>query len=166
MYHSINEFLNDWARERDCTVKTFESLTNESLMTRVNEKERTLGFLGWHITHTIGEMMNKTGLDIKELEEPNEEPKSTEQIISEYRRLSSEMENSIKDKWSENTLSQEFNMYGQTWKGVDVLDALIKHQIHHRGQMTVLMRLAGLKVPGIYGPSKEEWTAFGMQPHK
>jgi hypothetical protein len=24
------------------------------------------------------------------------------------------------------------------------------------------MRLADLKVPGVYGPSKEEWTAFGM----
>jgi len=27
--------------------------------------------------------------------------------------------------------------------------------------MTVLMRMAGIKVPGIYGPSKEEWEAWG-----
>ena len=38
---------------------------------------------------------------------------------------------------------------------------LIAHQTHHRGQMTVLMRQAGLRVPGIYGPAKEEWAAFG-----
>jgi len=38
------------------------------------------------------------------------------------------------------------------------------HQAHHRGQMTVLMRQAGMKVPGVYGPSKEEWSAFGMEP--
>jgi len=25
-----------------------------------------------------------------------------------------------------------------------------------------LMRQAGLKVPGIYGPSKEEWALMGM----
>ncbi|MCK4657684.1 MAG: hypothetical protein KAT85_11650, partial [candidate division Zixibacteria bacterium] len=35
--------------------------------------------------------------------------------------------------------------------------------IHHRGQMTVLMRQAGLKVPGVYGPSMEEWEHFGMK---
>ena len=32
-------------------------------------------------------------------------------------------------------------------------------QIHHRGQMTVYLRLAGGKVPSIYGPSADEpWT--------
>jgi hypothetical protein len=28
------------------------------------------------------------------------------------------------------------------------------------------MRLQGLMVPGIYGPSKEEWTKYGMEPHE
>jgi len=40
------------------------------------------------------------------------------------------------------------------------------HQTHHRAQMTVLMRQAGLKVPGVYGPSREEWSQMGMPPHK
>jgi len=44
------------------------------------------------------------------------------------------------------------------------LQVLVVHQAHHRGQMTVLMRQAGLKVPGVYGPAREEWTAYGMQP--
>jgi hypothetical protein len=26
----------------------------------------------------------------------------------------------------------------------------------------VLMRQAGLNVPGVYGPSREEWTAYNM----
>ncbi len=41
-------------------------------------------------------------------------------------------------------------------------DVLIGPETHHLGQMTELMRQAGLKVPGVYGPSKEEWTAYGM----
>jgi len=45
-----------------------------------------------------------------------------------------------------------------------VLVSLITHQAHHRGQMTVLMRQAGLKVPGVYGPAREEWAAMGMPP--
>jgi len=43
------------------------------------------------------------------------------------------------------------------------LDLLIKHIIHHRGQMTVLMRQAGLNVPGVYGPSRDEWSQMGME---
>jgi uncharacterized damage-inducible protein DinB len=33
---------------------------------------------------------------------------------------------------------------------------MIHDQIHHRGQMTVYMRLAGGKVPSIYGPSADD----------
>jgi uncharacterized damage-inducible protein DinB len=53
-------------------------------------------------------------------------------------------------------------MYGMTWTKGTVLVSLITHQAHHRGQMTVLMRQAGLKVPGVYGPAREEWAAMGM----
>jgi uncharacterized damage-inducible protein DinB len=42
------------------------------------------------------------------------------------------------------------------------LRVLIQHEVHHRGQMTVLMRQAGLEVPGVYGPAREEWAACGM----
>jgi uncharacterized damage-inducible protein DinB len=42
------------------------------------------------------------------------------------------------------------------------LQALISHEIHHRGQMAVPRRQAGLQVPGIYGPAREEWEAYGM----
>jgi uncharacterized damage-inducible protein DinB len=36
-----------------------------------------------------------------------------------------------------------------------MLRSLIDHQTHHRGQMTVLLRQAGLPVPGVMGPTKE-----------
>jgi uncharacterized damage-inducible protein DinB len=33
---------------------------------------------------------------------------------------------------------------------------VMNHQIHHRGQLSVYLRLTGSKVPGIYGPSADE----------
>jgi uncharacterized damage-inducible protein DinB len=36
---------------------------------------------------------------------------------------------------------------------------MIDHQTHHRGQMTVLLRQAGLTVPGVMGPTKEQMKA-------
>ena len=53
-------------------------------------------------------------------------------------------------------------MYGQTWPRGQALWGLIAHEVHHRGQMTVLMRQAGIVVPGVYGPAREEWATYGM----
>jgi uncharacterized damage-inducible protein DinB len=55
----------------------------------------------------------------------------------------------------------EDDMYGEKWPRGRSAHILIDHQTHHRGQMTVLMRQAGLVVPGIYGPAKEAWAAYG-----
>jgi uncharacterized damage-inducible protein DinB len=55
-------------------------------------------------------------------------------------------------------------MYGSTWHRASVLLSIVRHQIHHRGQITVLMRQAGLPVPGLYGPAREEWANMGMKP--
>ena len=35
-----------------------------------------------------------------------------------------------------------------------IIMGLIKHIVHHRGQVTVLMRQAGIKPFGVYGPPK------------
>jgi uncharacterized damage-inducible protein DinB len=39
---------------------------------------------------------------------------------------------------------------------MDLLWFLLSDQIHHRGQLTVYLRMAGGKVPSIYGPSADE----------
>jgi uncharacterized damage-inducible protein DinB len=37
-----------------------------------------------------------------------------------------------------------------------VREAVLNHMAHHRGQLTVYLRLTGEKVPAIYGPSADE----------
>ena len=64
--------------------------------------------------------------------------------------------------WKDATLDETDNMYGETWRRGLTLQILLLHQTHHRGQMTVLMRQAGLPVVGMYGPTKEDWTKYGM----
>ena len=68
------------------------------------------------------------------------------------------------ENWNDESLLESDEMYGDSWKRGTTLTILISHQAHHRGQMTVLMRQAGLLVPGVYGPSKEEWVSYGMEP--
>ena len=33
---------------------------------------------------------------------------------------------------------------------------VLNHMVHHRGQMTVYLRMLGVKIPSIYGPSGDE----------
>ena len=44
------------------------------------------------------------------------------------------------------------------WAGSrkEMIQDTINHWVHHRGQMTVYLRLMGEKVPAIYGPSADE----------
>jgi uncharacterized damage-inducible protein DinB len=55
-------------------------------------------------------------------------------------------------------------MYGMKWPRGTTLYILLSHEIHHRGQMSVLMRQAGLKLPSIYGPTREAWASYGQSP--
>ena len=40
---------------------------------------------------------------------------------------------------------------------VQIADGALSHLAHHRGQLTVYLRLNEAKVPAIYGPSADEW---------
>lgn len=162
MFRTINDFLEAWKYESEATLKVIKNLTDQSLNHKVAVEGRSLGFIAWHITQTIGEMMSKTGLLFPDFDEKAKMPNLTKDITVQYEKYSGMLKNQIEENWKDEMLKDDLNMYGQVWKRSSVLSSLITHQAHHRGQMTVLMRQAGLKVPGVYGPSKEEWAEFGM----
>ena len=161
---SVNDFLEMWKVESASSLKVIGNLTDESLKQKVSPEGRSLGFIAWHITTSIGEMMSKTGIEFPGFNEHAPMPASAKAIKDEYEKLSSTMVGQIEKVWKDEMLQEDLNMYGQTWKRADVLVGLVLHQSHHRGQMTVLMRQAGLRVPGVCGPSKEEWAEYGMPP--
>ncbi len=166
MYYKISDFINDWDFEKNATLKLLDVLTDESLKQKVSAKGRSLGQLAWHITTSIGEMTARTGLGVKAPGDNADAPASAREIREIYDSVSGSLLQEIRSKWEDAALDMEDDMFGQKWKRGMTLDVLITHQIHHRAQMTVLMRQAGLKVPGIYGPAYEEWAAMGMQPMK
>ena len=162
MYIKIEDFINDWKYESESTLKVFNNLTDESITKVVNENVRTAGRLAWHITTSIGEMASRVGLNFKADDPYSPAPATAKEIVNAYKEASENLVNSIKSNWKDDTLFVEDDMYGEFWKRGSTLAIIISHQIHHRAQLTVVMRLNGLKVPGVYGPSKEEWTSYGM----
>lgn len=164
MFRKISDFESVWKNESQATLKIFNALTQESLAQAVDEGHRTLGRLAWHIVQTIPEMMGRTGLKIEGISENEPVPGNLQDMISGYEKVSSALLKQAQNKWSDDDLLKEDDMYGEMWKKGFSLFVLITHEIHHRAQMTVLMRQAGLKVPGVYGPSKEEWANYGAPP--
>ena len=53
-------------------------------------------------------------------------------------------------------LNRVIDFYGYKIRAIDALMAELHDQIHHRGQFSVYLRLAGAKVPSIYGPTADE----------
>jgi len=164
MFRKLDDFFKSWAHEHDATMKVLNTLTDASLSQRVYDGGRTLGYLAWHIAHTISEMMNKTGLNVSGADHTAPAPDSAADIAAAFDASSASLLHELKEKWNDDTLTESDNMYGEEWPRGTTLAILINHQAHHRGQLTVLMRQAGLSVPGVYGPSKEEWAAYGMEP--
>jgi uncharacterized damage-inducible protein DinB len=159
---SIAEFEMMWKQESGNTRKLLAELTDASLKQAVANDHRTLGRLAWHITTSVHEMMSRTGLAIVGPATDAPVPATADAIRKGYDSAAASLLAEMKAKWTDASLLVEDEMYGEKWKRTLTLAILVAHQTHHRGQMTVLMRQAGLKVPGVYGPAKEEWVAMGM----
>lgn len=162
LYHKLEDFINDWTIESESTLKIFNNLTDDSLNKVVSENVRTAGRLAWHITTSIGEMAQRTGLNFKSAQTDFPVPAIAKEIAEAYKEASGNLLEAVKSNWNDDSLLIEDDMYGEMWKRGTTLGVIISHQIHHRAQLTVVMRLNGLNVPGVYGPSKEEWTSYGM----
>lgn len=163
MYRRIDDFLADWQYESESTLRVLRALTDASLGQRVSAEGRSAGRLAAHITETIPEMMTAAGL--AGLEGPphiDPTPERAGEIADIYERAARSLAEVLPGQWTDANLEDEVDMYGDRWTRGATLGILIRHQAHHRGQLTVLMRQAGLPVPGCYGPAAEEWAAMGM----
>ncbi len=107
-------------------------------------------------------MAHRTGLTFKTMDEESVAPATVKEIVDTYKSTSDNIIAEIKEKWNDEKLLEENDMYGEKWAKGTTLKVLVSHQIHHRAQLTIVMRLNGLKVPGVYGPSKEEWVQYGL----
>lgn len=161
MYRRIADFENVWAYETESTLKLLRVLTDESLSQAVGPQGRTLGRLAWHIAITPREMLARTGLTPEGPDEHAPVPFGAAAIVSAYEATARAVAEQVKSAWTDATLELTDEMYGERWARGTTLHVLVTHQTHHRGQLTVLMRQAGLVVPGVYGPAREEWAAFG-----
>ncbi len=162
MYRKIDDFIINWKAEKEFTLNIFSNITDENMSNKMADNIRSLGRLAWHITQTLTEMPYKAGIIKEDFLENKPIPDTFNEIISFYKKHSEQLIELLQASWTDTNLTEIIEVYGQKWEKRKILSALVNHQIHHRAQMTILMRLQNIMVPGVYGPSKEEWAKFGM----
>lgn len=164
MFATLEQFIATWEYERAASQHLLDALTDASLAQAIAPGHRTIGRLAWHLAQTIVEMSARTGLTVEGPGEHDPVPASARAIADAYRTAAASLVTELRTHWTDVTLEETDDMYGERWSRGRTLDVLLFHQAHHRGQLTVLMRQAGLPVHGVYGPSRDQWEEIGAAP--
>lgn len=163
MYVTIADFIREWNWEAMLTQKVLEGLTDDSLNQKVYPEGRTLGRIVWHLTTNIPDYLAHFGLKIDLVKNAENVPTSSKEIVETFKQVSSSAAKAIEEQWTDETLKEVQIAFGREETNAQILMGLIKHIIHHRGQATILIRQAGLKPFGVYGPPKEDWIHIGVE---
>lgn len=158
MFHTVEEFLQEWNQEAAGSERILNHLTDASLPQQIAEDHFKLGELGWHITHSIPVFAGQIGVEIPFAGDHREVPTQAAVIAEAYAKTNKAFVEAVRTSLTDADMAQVRQVFGREMSIGTTLRMLIQHQTHHRGQMTVLMRQAGLIVPGIYGPSREEYA--------
>lgn len=150
-------------RETFNTQRVLNNLTNEHWNYKPHEKSMTLGQLASHIV----ELHNWTHLAVtKDVFDFHTD--YTFPTTSSIEELKAKLESGLqKNKDFVNAQTDEFWLTKWTLKAGEHQIAempklgafrfiITNHLIHHRGQLTVYMRLLNIPLPGLYGPSADE----------
>ncbi len=164
MIRTLEDFYKEWAYESNSTLKLFALIDDKKFHEQIHPRVRSLSRLAFHITHTVGEMMERTGIKVDGFSEEDDLYWSKKELIAAYQQFSASLVDQLKKTWTDADLEKKDNMYGEEWHRGTTLNVLIKHQAHHRGELVVVMRMLGMPVIGVYGPASEEWVAMGMTP--
>ncbi|NHM34056.1 DinB family protein [Neobacillus terrae] len=162
MYVTISDFIKEWNKEAALSQKVLDGLTDDSLKQQVYPEGRTLGRILWHFTTNVPNYLNKFGVKMDKVENAENVPTTAKEIAETFKKVSAQAAEAIKQQWTDDSLKQIQIAFGKEETNASILMGLIKHIVHHRGQATILIRQAGLKPFGVYGPPKEDWIPLGM----
>lgn len=163
MYVTIADFIREWNWEASLTQKVLDGLTDESLDQQVYPEGRTLGRIVWHFTTNIPEYLAHFGLQVEGADFSENVPTSAQEIAEAFRNIAAYTAKAIEQQWTDESLKEVQKAFGREETNAQILMGLIKHIVHHRGQATILIRQAGIKPFGVYGPPKEDWIHLGVE---
>ena len=156
-----DEYLKELEAEATATRKCLERIPEHLFSWKPHEKSMTLGYLSLlvaEIPKWIAHMIEKSEIDFVTFQ--HVQPSTTKELVDHHDQ-NMEAARKALSKVSNEELAEPFHLKNNgkvlfsSPKKLNVSSS-INHLVHHRGQLTVYMRLNDIPVPSIYGPSADE----------
>jgi len=160
-------FLQEFEQESKTTRRVLERVPTDKLTWKPHAKSMSLGQLAMHVAMIPGFITGWATEDTLEFSGPGgpQDPKSTSEVLAAHEEsitktkqaLSSIGDAGLGQMWAMKTPDGKTIM--SMPKGALVRSVALNHLYHHRGQLSVYLRLLDVPVPSIYGPSADEQPA-------
>ncbi|MCC8410265.1 hypothetical protein LJ707_15090 [Mucilaginibacter sp. UR6-1] len=157
--------IHELEAEYTASLKCLERIPESLFGYKPHEKSMALGYLALLVAEIPLWIYHiAQGNDIDFATYTHFEPKTTDELVNHFKenqQKAVDMLAGVKDGDLDGTFSLKNNgtvLHTEAQK--DSIESSINHMVHHRGQLTVYMRLNDIPVPSIYGPSADDRT-FG-----
>ncbi len=156
----ITPILGELDHEARTTTRVLERVPRERLDWTPHAKSMSLGKLAWHIAtipQRVEQMLRAGVFDVTTARPPDAQ---SDYIEAYHANLASVR--AYNETLSDETLKEPFTMKRseqtvmQIPKVAVIRTILMNHTYHHRGQLSVYLRLLDVPVPAVYGTSADE----------
>lgn len=168
---SANDRLSPTLGQRMIAELTRESATTRTVLERVPEdrlawrphaKSMSLGQLALHVARLpLGITMLVERLTVGAPTVPLVEPAARGEILDALQRSVAYAVERL-ESWSDEDLAATWSLTHEDTvlialpRGEVLRSLMLNHTYHHRGQLTVYLRLLDVSVPPVYGPTADE----------
>jgi len=162
----IDSILIELDQEAATTRRVLESVPEASLAWKPHPKSMSLGQLALHVASTpgrISEIVTSNSFEVPQFTQPAAKTaaellNTLDSGVAQAKRTLGKMDDAfLQARWSLKRGEQV--LFSAPRIGV-IRTILLNHWYHHRGQLSVYLRLLDVPVPSIYGPSADE-NPFG-----
>ncbi|OON67041.1 DinB family protein [Hymenobacter sp. CRA2] len=156
-------FAAELQTELQLTRRLLERVPTDQFDWRPHPKSMPIGKLAWHMANLIGFLelsLQGSETDITAVQWPTPAT-TTDEVLSRFDVNAASIQQVVAGIEDEQLHSSWAMRRGEqvvrTLPRAGVLRVLVlNHLIHHRGQLSVYLRLLDIPVPAIYGPSADE----------
>ena len=159
---SVAAFLQEFENESATTRRVLERVPSDKLAWKPHAKSMPLGRLAMHLASGPGQFASWATEDAYVLKgEPGPTATSTAELLAAHdasvasvkRVLNTLGDAGLAKMWSASAGGKTL----MTMPKVALVRGMVlNHTYHHRGQLSVYLRLLDVPVPAIYGPSADE----------
>jgi len=158
----VDSILMELEQEAQTTKRVLDRIPGDKLAWKPHPKSYSLGQLALHIASVPGSVAAAVVPDSMEV--PNfsqPEPKSRQEVLDTFSKSLESAKDTLK-KMDDARLTSMWRLTknGKVLMSVPrigfIRSILMNHNYHHRGQLSVYLRMLDVPVPSIYGPSADE----------